>query len=58
MLHDPTVPLEDKELFTELLINLYLRYYRLPPVPSDLMPHVLQLDTNPKQTAYLVDQEA
>ena len=44
VLQDSRVPTDEKKIFMELLITLYLRYYRLPPVPSNLMPEVLQLD--------------
>ena len=41
----------------ELLVSLYLRYYRLPPVPSSLMPEVLQLDNETHESA-LVNKES
>ncbi len=44
VLRDERIATEEKQIFMELLVTLYLRYHRLPPVPENLMPEVLQLD--------------
>lgn len=51
VLQDQRVPTDEKKIFMELLITLYLRYYKLPPVPDNLMPEVLQLDDERHETA-------